>query len=363
MTRFPFAPAARLLIRTAALASVIALAALSPVTTTAQQPSGGAPVEPPPEDIPVAPRATPVTPEEAAPTATAPAPSPAPAAPSPPAPAPPKPAPTAKAEVKRATEARVGFDGQANDPSKPVHVRIVSPRHGEVVQPATSQEPGKPINTVEILFEVENYTLAEFGNRLHVIIDNDAPVAVHDTRQPLVLKNMAEGGHLIRAFAVKADGRALGNPQSFALTSFYVGRKNFLNFVVPNTPLLTLNLPTSGVQDADDTSTVWLDFLTQNAPIGKGYMLRFRVNNQEDYVTDEKPSFWTGLKPGRYEFMAELVDSARRPVPGVFNRVTRTFDLRATHKATPLSPEEAAAAKPSATNATPVPRRKPAESD
>ena len=240
----------------------------------------------------------------------------------------------AKVEIKKASEARLGHDGQANDPSKPVQVRVVSPHHGEVM----------PTNSVEVLFEVENYTMAEYGNRLHVIVDNEPPIPWHDVTRPLVLNSLAEGGHLIRVMATRPDGRALANKEAFASASFYVVRKNFLNFVVPNSPLLTVNLPIDGVQDVDDTSTIWLDFTTQHAPIGKGYMLRYRINSQEEFVTDDKPSFWTGLKPGRYELVAELVDTAKRPVPGIFNRVTRVFDLRATQKASAVTPEEAAAA-------------------
>lgn len=247
-----------------------------------------------------------------------------------------------------------GYSGAANDPTKPVTVRIISPKPGEVLNSSTA----------DIFFSVDNYTLAEGGNRLHVIVNNNDPIPLHDLRQPLTLKELPEGGQTVRVIAVQPDGHSLPNAESFALVHFYIRKKNFQNHVAPTAPFLTVNLPLSGIVDVEEGGRVWFDFRTHNAPLApNGYRVHYKINNIDGMITEKKPVFWDGMKPGRYELLVELLDPAGAPVLGVFNQVRRSFDVRAAVKALPDiadAPAPTTATPSTSTHATPARSNHPA---
>jgi hypothetical protein len=241
----------------------------------------------------------------------------------------PAPAPTPAAETINS-----GYSGTANDPSKPVAVHILSPKPDEIIT----------TSTVDVFFSVDNYTLADGGNRLHVILNNNDPVPVYDLRRPLTFKELPEGGHTVRVLVVQPDGHSLPNPEAFAIVHFFVRKKNFQNYIAPNSPFLTVNLPVSGIVDIEDGGKVWFDFHVHRAQLSpKGYKVHYKINNIEGNITEDKPVYWEGMKPGRYELAAELLDSNNIPAQGIFNQVKRSFDVRAVVKALPAEPETPAA--------------------
>lgn len=253
------------------------------------------------------PTANPIPPQE--PGATASPISPAPASASPPA---------------TSSDTTAGYDGKAVDPNSPITIRIISPKPDEIVSD----------NTVDIFFEVHNYALADQGNCLHIIVNNQPPVAYYNTSAPFTLRGLTEGGHTIRVFAAKPDGRMLEDLTAFASVHFFVRKKNFQNFVPAEAPLLTVNMPADGVVDVEPNGRVWFDFRTDNAPLSKDtFSVRYVINNMEAFATDNKPIYWEGLKPGRYDFTAELVDATGQQQTGLFNQVKRTFQVRWPRKA------------------------------
>jgi hypothetical protein len=123
------------------------------------------------------------------------------------------------------------------------------------------------------------------------------------------------------------------------MTTFFLRRKGFENFVPENAPMLTVNLPINGYLDLADGDVVWFDFKTVNAPLvkGGGYQIQYRLNRGEGFITDEKPIYWTQVKPGRYELTAQLVDNNLQPLPGAFNTVKRVFEVRVAQRAMPVT--------------------------
>ena len=61
-----------------------------------------------------------------------------------------------------------GFDGRSDNPMEPITVSILSPKPLELC----------PVNEVDFFFQVTNYSMAPYGNRLHAILDNQSPVAL-----------------------------------------------------------------------------------------------------------------------------------------------------------------------------------------
>jgi hypothetical protein len=231
----------------------------------------------------------------------------------------PAPSTPAMAAAPVDSPAEPGYDGKPIDPSKPVVVRIISPRDDEVLD----------TNSVDIFLAVDNYRLAAGGNRLRIILNNENPREIEDTEAPVVIPELSQGGHTLRAYAVDPSGKALTNPEAFAMAHFFIRKKDFQNFVDRKAPLLTVNCPLNGKMDISDDDPVYLDFLVFNAPLGgDGYSIHYKLNQKEEYLATAEPVAWKDLKPGRYELLVRLVDKHREPIPGQYNQVVRTFDVR-----------------------------------
>jgi len=236
-------------------------------------------------------------------------------------------APAAEA-VPAVPETR-GRDGLPDDPAMPVRVRIVSPRSREII----------PTSVVDVFLEVDNYTLAEGGNRLHVILDNGVPQPWTDVRRPFPLKNLTEGGHSVRVLAVRPDGTSIRGPEAFALVHFYVKRKDFQNYADPEGPFLTVNLPVAGEVDLDGQGRLCFDYWAHNADFAQsGLRLKYQLDAYEGELAEEGPVYWSNLPPGRHKLVVELFDKTGQPVFGPFNRVEREFTVRQVLRAVPLVP-------------------------
>lgn len=231
-----------------------------------------------------------------------------------------------------------GYDGWPQDPAKPIVVRVVSPIAGEVLMS----------NTADVFLQVDNYLLATGGNVLHVIHNNNPPVILDNIKRPIVLRDLAEGGHCVRVLACKPDGLAHTNKEAFAMVHFFVRKRDFQNFINPELPYLTVNTPIGGSVEPDSQGRVWLDFRAHNVTIGPGgsHVLRYECNNVQGFLNG--PFFWPGMKPGRYQLKVDLLTTDLQPVPGVMNKVERVFEVRpAAVRAIPL--ETPAAATPTTT--------------
>jgi hypothetical protein len=222
--------------------------------------------------------------------------------------------------------AEPGFDGKPIDPLLPVQIAILAPK----------LESLSNASEVDVFFEIKNYLLAAGGNRLHVVLDNQPPIEVTSLKRPLTLRNLSEGGHTLRVMAIQPDGKLLRDPKAYALTHFFVRKKDFQNYTNPDLPYFTVNLPLHGTLDLTPDDSLWFDFLCHNVPENSpDYQVRYRLQNIEGLEKPGKAVYWKNLKPGRYDFVAELVNHDGVPVVGVFNRVTRTIQVRETQKAIP----------------------------
>jgi len=197
-------------------------------------------------------------------------------------------------------------------------VTIQSPQDGQVM----------PWETVDVFVQVENLTISEDEHRLHVIVDNGSPIEHTNVLRPVILRGLAPGAHTLRIFAVKPDGKMLPNPEALMRVDFYVRRQDFSNFQPMERPYLTVNLPMDGIAIPDAEGKVWLDFITHQAPMGKGkYRVKAVMNGVETIVSTRDPHPWGGLAEGRHRVVIELIDEDGDPVSEIFARVERTFEI------------------------------------
>jgi len=212
---------------------------------------------------------------------------------------------------------------------QPVRVVVESPKEGEVM----------PWETVDVFVRAENYAMGDGGNRLHAIVDNGSPIEHFSELKPVVLHGLAPGAHVVRIYAVKPDGRMLADPQAGVRLNFYVRRQDFSNFQPEDRPYLTVNLPRDGTVFPDAEGKVWLDFRAHNVTFGKeGHRVRFRLDGVETILPAAEPYAWSGLSEGRHRLVVELIDEDGDPVPEIFARVERTFEIPRMVKA--VNPQE-----------------------
>jgi hypothetical protein len=132
----------------------------------------------------------------------------------------------------------------------------------------------------------------------------------------------------------------LTNPEAFSRIDFYVRRQDFSNFQLVDHPYLTVNLPMDGMAIPDGEGKVWLDFMNHHAPMGKEkYRVKAVMNGVETIVSTRDPYPWAGLPEGRHRVVIELIDEDGDPVPEIFARVERTFEIVRTVRA--VNPKEA----------------------
>ncbi len=215
---------------------------------------------------------------------------------------------------------------QTNPPSKlnstieGISIEILSPKADEILKN----------NEALVSVRVSSYPISPTAFRIKAILNNGSPQVLDDPKKPFIFSNLSQGSHLLRVYLVKPNGRVVDDPGAFAMRRFYVGEKDFRNQIDSLSPLLTVNDPIEGRIEMDARGLFWFDFLTRNAPVGEGaYGVRYRFNNVTSTVYSTKPIFWRGLREGRYQFTAELIDPDGALVPGPLNRVEREFEITA----------------------------------
>lgn len=207
----------------------------------------------------------------------------------------------------------------APTPPPPPQLMIDSPQPNEVFKKSD----------VDIVLHIANGTQPPEQNRFHIFLDRESPILHEDESKPVTLKNLTEGGHVLRALAVQPNGLSLPLPGSFAAVKFFVKKKDFKNFVDLSKPYLTVNLPMGGATELDDKQRVCFDFLVHNAELnGKdGYKVRYILNRREVILSETKPIYWSDLPPGKHSLVVELLDPSDNPVLGLFSRVERKFEI------------------------------------
>lgn len=212
------------------------------------------------------------------------------------------------------------FTGQPLRANQPIDITLVSPAHEQVMS----------TSTVQLVLDVQNFAMAPGGNRLHVILDNGSPVPYVNPRQPVIFEGVEPGGHTLRVFAVGPDGRMLKTPGSYLLRHFFVRQEDVNNFVQPEQPYLTVNLPPDGPVTIPADGKIWFDFHAHNAPLGPdgAYQVHYRINGLHNELNRDQGVYWENLQPGKYDLEIQLKNKEGKTVPGLLGATKRTFLLQ-----------------------------------
>lgn len=217
---------------------------------------------------------------------------------------------------------------QALDSYQP-QVKILSPRADEVLQD-TQVTVRLQVKDLPI-FQNEEFGL---GPHLHVILDNQPYLAVYDTREPLILKDLEPGTHTLRVFASRPWHESFKNEGAYAQTSFHLFTKTPTNSPTDQ-PLLTYSRP-KGSYGAEP---ILLDFYLTNAPLHfvanenadddiLDWQIRCTLNGESFLIDRWEPIYLKGLKPGKNWVQLELLDENGNPVANAFNNTVRLIDYQ-----------------------------------
>jgi hypothetical protein len=205
---------------------------------------------------------------------------------------------------------------------------------------------------IEVRLEIAHYALVG-GAHAHLIFDNEPALEVDDLEDPIVLKDVPAGPHVLRAVLCRPWHEVVKAKGAFAMVRFWAGPRfagraaeiaEKADWPDPKKPLLTYVLPigerTKGAQGFESDSTDQesngaaqkprvpaLDFYLSNGRLGhRDAKVRVIVDKSElPLVTKWEPKRLARLKPGEHRITIDLLNRKGEKVANVVNRTDRTF--------------------------------------
>src|SRR4051812_6082590 len=215
---------------------------------------------------------------------------------------------------------------------------------------------------VEVQLKIAHYALVG-GAHAHVIFDNEPALEVDDVEDPIVLKDVPPGPHVLRAVLCRPWHEVVKAKGAFTVVRFWAGPR-FLGragelaeravWPDPRKPLLTYVLPigqrTKGARgfESDGTEAAGsddsepappagkkpdvptLDFYVSNTQLGKrASKVRVVLDKAElPLITSLEPKKLARLKPGEHRITIDLLDSKAQKIANALNRTDRTFVVK-----------------------------------
>ena len=190
-------------------------------------------------------------------------------------------------------------------------------------------------------YEIAN---SKMGQTIHVIIDDRPYFAINEPAiDPFreqgnyyivsykfeVPFRLDSGLHTIRAFPARSFGEALKGENTYAVSTFYIGDQTDRMKADLSRPYITYNEP-SDQMDLVESKPVLLDFYVSNCALSAdGYKIRLTIDGSiQRTITVWQPYYIYGLKKGKHTVRLELLNAKNIVVPGPFNDVQRTINIK-----------------------------------
>jgi hypothetical protein len=218
------------------------------------------------------------------------------------------------------------------DPTGPAPtVAFVAPKKDQVI-------PAKGAGDFEVKLDVKNWQTATGSQHVHLILDNHPYKAIYDTKAPIKLSALpggeaiGEGQHVLVAFPSRPSHESLKTKGAFAVTQFYVGKKE--GSVDIKKPMLVYSRP-KGEYKGEMANHVLVDFQLANVTLAEGKdAVRIGVTGpgieKELSAKAEKfgpPFYLDNLQNGTYTLKVELVGADGKAHPGPWNVTTRDIKI------------------------------------
>lgn len=203
----------------------------------------------------------------------------------------------------------------------------------KIIESKTSDE-------MEFSFTLHNYELGVLtksqnierlansakGQHIHFILNNE-PYSAH--YESTFKKKIPDGVHHLVAFLSRSYHESVKNDSSVVVKKLVIGEnpKDTYNLDM-NAPTLVYSRP-KGEYKGKDTEQVLLDFFVLNTELSEnGPKVRATINGKEFMISKWAPHVMKGLPKGEVTIQLELIDEAGNLIPGPFNKVTRTIQIK-----------------------------------
>jgi len=211
---------------------------------------------------------------------------------------------------------------------------------------------------IEVELKIDHYALVG-GAHAHLIFDNQPALEVDDLTEPVVLKDVPPGPHVLRAVLCRPWHEVVKAKGAFAMVRFWAGPRfsgraadlaEKADWPDPKKPLLTYVLPIGerpkGAQgfesDGTDSQAATdthgakkpemptLDFYVSNGQLGRrAAKVRVVLDKSElPLMVKWEPRRLARLKPGEHRLTIDLLDGKGQKVGNALNRTDRTFVVK-----------------------------------
>lgn len=220
----------------------------------------------------------------------------------------------------------------APDPTEKPTVKLAAPAKGQVL---AADKAGD----FEVKLDVKKWPTAPGDAHVHVILDNNPYKPIYDTKAPIKLKDLpggaslAEGHHVLVAFASRATHESVKTAGAFAIVDFWVGKKGTPAFDLTK-PLLVYSRP-KGEYKGEMANHVIVDFQLQNVTLAESKEhVHIKVTGpgidgakEADAVKFGPPFYLDNLQSGSYTVRLELLGGDNKPLPGPWNATERVITI------------------------------------
>jgi len=192
----------------------------------------------------------------------------------------------------------------------------------------------------------------------HLIVDNEPALEIDDVSQPLLLKGLARGPHLLRAVLCRPWHEVVKAPRAFAMARFWIGptltgksgkAAEYVAWPDPKKPILTYVLPVgpappAGLSLAREGANAAeveppadppgerpvLDFYLANGRLARrGDKLRIVLDRRElPLIVEWKPQRLRRAHAGTHKVTIDLLNRRGLKVKNAVNRTDRVFVAR-----------------------------------
>ncbi len=216
-------------------------------------------------------------------------------------------------------------------PAPEARLSIVSPTDGDRFG------AGDP---VEVRFDLSGYELrvptpggdtrglarAPDGQHIHLVVNDRPYQAIYDLDEPVVLEDLPEGTHVIRAFPGRDWHESVKVADAFDQVVIVVGDGE-LDRSVGQTAVYSRP---QGAYEGAQADSILLDFVVHGIELGDdAYQVLFTLNDQQTFrITRWQPYLLVGIPDGEHTLRMELFDPMGQPVETPFLPVERTFTVR-----------------------------------
>jgi hypothetical protein len=218
----------------------------------------------------------------------------------------------------------------------------------KIVAPATELSIGDAAKAKDyvVRLDVKNWSLAEDGDHVHLILDSYPYKKIFDLKTPIKLgellppgAELTEGQHVLHAFPSRATHESVKSKGAAAMATFWVGKKGKPAYDYKK-PHLVYSRP-KGNYGGAMAKEVLIDFYLMGTTLEKGDKVHYTITGPgldqplAGDFTKWAPKVVKNLGQGEFEFKLEYQDKDGKPIEGPLNSVARKVKLDPTAPADP----------------------------